>query len=98
MSWDSDNEEVQSALSPLFSKLNTRFYHYSSNRMNVSMLNYEYWWFDYRNYRDPKNPDNFGAATKEFDKEGNDLGGIYANRPSSMGNGYQSAVVFASPK
>ena len=90
--WDSENEEVQSALSPLFSKLNTRYYHYSQNRMNVSMLNYEYWWIDYRNYRNPKNPDEFGASAKEFDKEGNDLGGIYANRPSSMGNGWQRFI------
>ena len=78
--WDSENEEVQAALSPLFKKVNTRYYHYGANQINSSMLNYEYWWIDYRNYRDPKNPDNFGASYKEFDKEGDDLGGLYANR------------------
>ena len=90
--WDSDNEEVQAALSPLFNKVNTRFYHYRPNRTNVSMYNYEYWWFDYRNWRDPDDPDNFGAATKEFDKEGVEFGGLYANRPSSLGTGYQRFI------
>jgi formylglycine-generating enzyme required for sulfatase activity len=90
--WDSENEEVQTALSPLYNKINTRFYHYRPNTMNVGMLNYEYWWFDLRNYRDPKDPEKFGAATKEFDKEGSDLGGIFANRPSSLNQGYERFI------
>lgn len=90
--WDSDNEEVQSALSPLYNKVNTRFYHYRPNTTNVSMYNFEYWWYDYRNWRDPKDPDNFGASTKEFEKEGVDYGGLYANRPSSVGTGYQRFI------
>ena len=83
--WDSDNEEIQAALSPLFSKVNTRFYHYRSKTINASMYNFEYWWIDYRNYKDPEDPNVFGASYKEFDKEGNDIGGMYANRPSSVG-------------
>lgn len=82
--WDSDNEEVQAALSPVYDRVNSRFYHYRPKRLNISLLNYEYWWYDLSNRRDPSNPDNFGAATKEFDKEGSDLGGLYTNRPSSL--------------
>ncbi|MDR1758206.1 MAG: SUMF1/EgtB/PvdO family nonheme iron enzyme [Bacteroidales bacterium] len=90
--WDSDNEEVQAALSPLYTKISTRFYHYRGPRTNTSMFNYEYWDFDYRNYRDPKNPEIFGAATKEFDKEGYEYGGLYANRPSSLGQGAERFI------
>ena len=82
--WDSQDEEVQAALSPLTMKVNTRFYHYSSSRANVAMYNFEFWWFDYRNYVDPKDPESFGASYKEFDKEGYEYGGLFANRPSSV--------------
>lgn len=90
--WDSENEEVQEALSPLYNKISTRFYHYSQKSLNTSMMNYEYWDYDYRNYRDPKNPEDFGASYKEFDKEGFEYGGLYANRPSSLGTGYQRFI------
>lgn len=84
--WNSDNEEVQAALSPLFSKSNTRYYHYRGNSMNTAMLNYEYWTFDLSNFRDPKNPEIYGAAVKESG-EGYEYGGMYANRPSSVTQG-----------
>lgn len=85
--WDSQNEEVVAALSPLFTQTNTRFYHYRPNALNVGMLNYEYWTYDLSNFKDPKDPDNYGAAVKE--SEGSDLGGLYANRPSHFNNGYE---------
>ncbi|MDL2309283.1 SUMF1/EgtB/PvdO family nonheme iron enzyme [Bacteroidales bacterium OttesenSCG-928-B11] len=85
--WDSDNEEVQEALSPMFNKVTTRYYHYKPTGLNTSMMNYEYWETDYRNYRDPKDPEVYGASYKEFDKEGYEYGGMYANRPSSVGQG-----------
>lgn len=81
--WNSENEEVRSALSPMFLTANSRFYHYAPVTMNVSMLNFEYWWTDYRNYVDPEDPEKYGASYKESDKEGNDYGGLFANRPSS---------------
>ncbi|MDR3047988.1 MAG: SUMF1/EgtB/PvdO family nonheme iron enzyme [Bacteroidales bacterium] len=88
--WNSDNEEVQNALSPMFTKINTRFYYYKSMGMNASVLNFEYWWMDLRNYRDPKNPEIYGAATKEA--EGSSIGGLYANRPSSINNGLERFI------
>ena len=89
--WGSTNEEVQQALSPLFSKINTRYYHYSTVDLNVSMLNYEYWHLDYRNEKDENaepdklNPNkvNYGASYKEMDQPGNEYGGMFASRPSS---------------
>lgn len=89
--WGSSNEEVQQALSPLFSKVNSRFYHYRQVDLNVSMMNYEYWTIDYRNFNDPNpeadplNPNkaSYGASYKEFDQPGNDYGGMFASRPSS---------------
>ena len=80
--WDSENEEVQAALSPLFLVANSRFYHYSPVMLNISMLNYEYWWCDYRNYVDPEDPEKYGASYKEMDKE-SDYSGLFASRPSS---------------
>lgn len=88
--WDSQNEEVQAALSPLFNKVSTRFYHYQGRSLNTSMYNYEYWWIDMRNYRDPSNPELYGAATKE--RESSDLDGLYANRPSSVNQGYERFI------
>ena len=87
--WDSDNEEVQAALSPLFNKVNTRFYHFRPNSANTAMYNYEYWEYDYRNYRDSKNPEDFGASFKEFGTDNDyEYGGMYANRPSHLNGGY----------
>jgi gliding motility-associated lipoprotein GldK len=68
--WNSTNEEVQDALSPLFSK-SSNFYHYRQNRLNVAKLNYEYWTFDYD-----------AAAAKE--KEGDPIGGMFASRKSHV--------------
>ncbi|MCL2245864.1 MAG: SUMF1/EgtB/PvdO family nonheme iron enzyme, partial [Lentimicrobiaceae bacterium] len=68
--WNSTNEEVQEALSPLFSK-NSGFYHYRQTSLNVSKLNYEYWTIDYE-----------AAAAKE--KGGSSIGGMFANRPSHV--------------
>lgn len=90
--WDSDNEEVQAALSPLYNKVNTRFYYYRPHSFNTSMLNFEYWQYDLRNYRDPENPEYYGAATKEGPEAGSDLGGLYANRPSSLGQGSERFI------
>ena len=90
--WGSTNEEVQSALSPLYTKINTRFYYYKPMEMNASAFNFEYWWIDKRNYTDPKNPEVFGASTKEFGKEGGDIGGLYANRPSSINQGVERFI------
>ena len=86
--WNSENEEVQAALSPMFLVANSRFYHYTPKMLNISMLNYEYWWCDYRNFIDPTvegtpNNPNYGASYKEMDQEGNDYGGLFASRPSS---------------
>jgi gliding motility-associated lipoprotein GldK len=69
--WNSTNEEVIEALKPLFTQINTRYYHYRPLGINVSKLNYEYWTFDY-----------VAAAAKE--KEGSPLGGMFANRPSHI--------------
>ena len=66
--WNSTNEEVQDALSPLFSK-NSNYFHY--RRLNVAKLNYEYWTFDY------------DAAAKKENKS-SPLGGMFANRPSHI--------------
>ena len=92
--WGSENEEVQAALSPMYHKVNTRFYHYGHGQrnFNAAVFNYEYWWFDFRNYRDPENPDNFGASYKEFDKEGIDYGGMYASRPTSYNQGRERFI------
>jgi len=88
--WGSTNEEVQEALSPLYIKINTRFYYYRPVEMNMSALNYEYWWIDRSNHRNPKNPEIYGAATKEFG--GSDIGGLYANRPSSVNQGIERFI------
>ena len=44
--WDSQDAEQIEALSPLFNKVNTRYYHYRPNKMNISMINFEYWTMD----------------------------------------------------
>jgi gliding motility-associated lipoprotein GldK len=66
--WNSTNEEVQDALSPLFSK-NSNYFHF--RRFNVAKLNYEYWVFDFE-----------AAAAKE--KEGSPIGGMFASRKSHV--------------
>ncbi|MBQ7551344.1 MAG: SUMF1/EgtB/PvdO family nonheme iron enzyme [Bacteroidales bacterium] len=85
--WNSENEEVRAALSPMFLVATSRFYHYSPVMLNISMLNYEYWWCDYRNYVDPQDREKYGASYKEMDKEGNEYGGLFASRPSSYNKG-----------
>ena len=69
--WNSTNEEVRAALDPLFTKINTRYYHYRPLGINVAKLNYEYWTFDYE-----------AAAAKE--KAGSPIGGMFANRASHV--------------
>jgi len=69
--WNSTNEDVQEALRPLFSQINTRYYHYRPLGINAAKLNYEYWTFDYD-----------AAALKE--KEKSSVGGMFANRPSQV--------------
>jgi len=69
--WKSTNEEVQLALSPLFTQINTRYYHYRPLGINVAKLNYEYWNFDYE-----------AAAKKERGRS--ELSRMFANRPSHI--------------
>jgi len=69
--WNSTDEEVKEALSQLFTQINTRYYHYRPLGINVAKLIYEYWTFDYE-----------AAAMKE--REGNDIGGMFTNRPSHI--------------
>lgn len=88
--WNTKDAEEIEALSPLFNKVNTRFYHYRPNNINVSMLNFEYWTMDLSSYKDREDPTIRGAAVKEA--EGSDLGGIYANRPSHLSNGYERFI------
>ena len=69
--WNSTNEDVKAALRPLYTQINTSYYHYRPLGLNVSKLQYEYWTFDYE-----------AAAAKE--KEGSAIGGMFANRPSHI--------------
>jgi len=69
--WNSTNEDVRQALSPLFTTINTRYYHYRPLGINAAVMNYEYWYFDYE-----------AAAAKE--KGTSDIGGMYTNRPSQV--------------
>ena len=69
--WKSNNEDVKQALSPLFTTINTRYYHYRPLGINAAKMNYEYWTFDYDE-----------AAKKE--KATSDVGGMFANRPSQV--------------
>jgi gliding motility-associated lipoprotein GldK len=71
--WNSANEEVLDALSPLRAK-NSTYYHYRQPQLNIANLNYEYYTFDYT-----------AAAAKE--KEGNPIGGMFANRASHVTEG-----------
>ena len=66
--WNSVNEEVQDALSLLYSK-SSNFVHY--RRLNIAKLNYNYWTFDFE-----------AAAKKE--NEGNSIGGLFAGRASHV--------------
>jgi gliding motility-associated lipoprotein GldK len=66
--WNSLNEDVQIALSPLYAR-SSNYFHY--RRLNVAKLNYDYWTFDFE-----------AAAKKE--KESSPLGGMFANRPSHI--------------
>jgi gliding motility-associated lipoprotein GldK len=69
--WNSTNEEVRQALSPLFNQINTRYYHYRPVGINAAKLNYEYWTFDYK-----------AAAAKEGG--GSPIGGMFASRASHV--------------
>ncbi len=88
--WDSQNEEVVAALSPMMNQVSSRFYHYRPNTYNIGMFNYEFWFYDYRNQRDPDDPTSFGASYKE--EEGSDVGGLFANRPSHLNGGYERFI------
>jgi gliding motility-associated lipoprotein GldK len=69
--WNSTNEEVRQALSPLMAQINTRYYHYRPLGLNVAKLNYEFWTFDYD-----------AAAAKE--STGSPIGGMFASRASHV--------------
>ena len=69
--WNSTDEDVRTALEPLYTRINTRYYHYRPLGINVAKLNYEYWTFDYE-----------AAAAKE--KEGSPIGGMFASRASHV--------------
>jgi gliding motility-associated lipoprotein GldK len=69
--WNSTNEDVRQALSPLYQTINTRYYHYRPLGINAAKLNYEYWYFDYD-----------AAAAKE--KGWSEVGGMFTNRPSHV--------------
>jgi len=77
--WNSTNEEVRQALSPLFVQINTRYYHYRPLGLNVAKLNYEYWTFDYD-----------AAAAKE--KEGSPIGGMFASRGSHVDGNWERFI------
>ncbi|MDR0368128.1 MAG: SUMF1/EgtB/PvdO family nonheme iron enzyme [Bacteroidales bacterium] len=94
--WSSTNEEYRAALEPLFesSMSNERFYHYAGRGLNVKMLNFEYWWFDKRNYRDSEDPDVVGAAFKDFENidPQTDDKGMFINRPLAYAQGIKPFV------
>jgi len=70
--WNSTNEDVKQALSPLYTTINApRYYHYRPLGINAAKMNYEYWTFDYE-----------AAAAKEKNKSS--IGGMYTNRPSQV--------------
>jgi formylglycine-generating enzyme required for sulfatase activity len=89
--WNSTNAEYQAALEPIYSSPmgNERFYHYSMRELNTKILNFEYWWVDKRNFRDPEDPDIQGAAFKDFDNidPQTDDQGMYMNRPIAYAQG-----------
>jgi len=69
--WNTNDEEVRQALSPLYTQINTRYYHYRPLSINVAKMNYEYWTFDYE-----------AAAQKE--KGRSEIGGMFTSRPSQV--------------
>ncbi|MDR1181992.1 MAG: SUMF1/EgtB/PvdO family nonheme iron enzyme [Bacteroidales bacterium] len=90
--WNSTNAEYRAALEPIYSSPlsgNERYYHYAPIELNAKILNFEYWWVDKRNYRDPEDPDVMGAAFKDFDNidPQTDDQGMYQNRPVAYSQG-----------
>jgi len=91
--WNSTNPEYRAALEPIIGSPvagNERYYHYTGfNLLNTKILNFEYWWVDKRNFRDPEDPDVQGAAFKDFDNidPQTDDQGMYINRPIAFAQG-----------
>ena len=91
--WNSTNDEYRAALEPIVGSPvsgNERYYHYTGwNLLNTKILNFEYWWVDKRNFRDPEDPDIIGAAFKDFDNidPQTDDQGMYINRPIAYAQG-----------
>ncbi|MDR2408686.1 MAG: SUMF1/EgtB/PvdO family nonheme iron enzyme [Bacteroidales bacterium] len=94
--WNSTNEEYRAALAPIYSSPlgNERYYHYAPIDLNVKVLNFEYWWVDRRNYRDPEDPDVMGAAFKDFDNidPQTDDQGMFQNRPVAYSQGKRAFI------
>ncbi|MCL2132005.1 MAG: SUMF1/EgtB/PvdO family nonheme iron enzyme [Lentimicrobiaceae bacterium] len=94
--WKSTNEEYRAVLSQIYSSPmgNDRYYYYKMTSLNVKILNYEYWWFDRRNFRDEEDPTVIGAAFKDFDNidpQTDDMG-MFANRPLAYSQGARPFV------
>jgi formylglycine-generating enzyme required for sulfatase activity len=93
INWNSTNPDYRAALEPIMGSPvagNERYYHYSGyNLLNTKILNFEYWWVDKRNFRDPEDPDIQGAAFKDFDNidPQTDDQGMYINRPIAFAQG-----------
>jgi formylglycine-generating enzyme required for sulfatase activity len=96
INWGSTNEEYRAALEPMYSSPlgNERYYHYSPIDLNVKILNFEYWWVDMRNFRDPEDPDVMGAAFKDFDNidPQTDDQGMFQNRPVAYSQGKKAFI------
>jgi formylglycine-generating enzyme required for sulfatase activity len=89
--WKSTDEEYRAVLSQMHASPmgNERYYHYKMEDLNVKILNFEYWWWDRRNFRDEEDPTVIGAAFKDFDNidpQTDDMG-MFMNRPIAYSQG-----------
>ncbi|MDR1793167.1 MAG: SUMF1/EgtB/PvdO family nonheme iron enzyme [Bacteroidales bacterium] len=95
--WNSTNEDYKAVLDNIYISPmgNERYYYYSPKDLNVKLFFFEYWWTDYRNYKDDDitNPIQ-GAAFKEFDNidEQTDDGGMFNNRPTAFSQGRKTFI------
>ena len=90
--WNSTNEEYRSVLNNIYCSpvsANERYYHYKMLDLNVKILDFEYWWWDKRNFRDEEDPTVIGAAFKDFDNidPQTDDQGMFSNRPLAYSQG-----------